>query len=1828
MNRHSAHKNPGPGRRGSTLLIVLALLGLLTLLGLVFFTFANQERASAEYFTEAAKEEPDEVDNGMDYGMRTLLIGPMSGRRNSILFGRAPMVTNLTGGNDSRPNSGTGINLIYWDDPGTAAVERIPVLDQNRDGNRDPILPNAANPDSRLNLVNFVDAQPAHRGRPRPDNLPAPDNGTTYPDANSLFLSWKGYGLRQTPGGVQMVPIIIPSFMRPGMFRQGGETELTATNWYNDVGGDTDPGTDDDPYQSISFRPHRSHVYVNADGQTIDDGTGRPTRRFLDALNPLDTAVIAGLPGGSGGFPFRPPSQITGQPIHDLKDGELGIFTATPAEADDPNFDPSVYELDVDTDGDGIADSIWLDLDYPVLQDPATGAKYTFLYAVSVVDMDALVNLNVHGNLAGDLTTWTPVGGMDPLLSRPGSLSRSNAGLTPSEINPTYALMREVRDSAGNPPPSGDARFEQHERFFGHVPANHFEQANMEWFWLLIGRPELNSGPLPVATSDIADLFAGRFGEPERLYHVCTTANTLADFFRDAPKPGLARQDDNNDVLEGIPGYGVRGLTTPLDFVGSGRWVAAANPRLPILRQVGVTATPSPVQVPQYLGYSLFTRTLNLADIPLGPNQLHYPGEDGTYGTADDLVIPNGNYEFRNVLFDDVNESIAEPEKSQRPADELYSEAATIGLHMADADITAAADDVDERPKNLAPFAFDRPEIRQRFTTSSWSLKEHSLSIPFAPGVLTPFGRDGQPGWAGEDDDNDNSMSPDEFDEVGTWNPTVHGRSEDGFRAWLFNADISLFDSNDTGILEPNGRYEFPPRYGRVQVLSSREFGVNANPLSARTEADGTISEDPFRPQLRRLLRLEAGDGKATFGQLPLSINQHLDVERKPNQAADLIRGTLEYRPLTEHPGARNADGTWANNVLTETNITPCPYPPRDFNGDGEIVDEQEYWARRDRQKMARDIYVLLYTLGGGHDNRNYTGSNLKYTPGALPTDSPTAVSYPLYTQAQLRQMAQFAVNIVDAMDRDGVSTVFEYDKNLGDTIDNSDPVNPVVLRSGWNLDDDPATGDSFPLVPYDHPDQIDGRIGGYDGNYPQDSFERGVVYGVEKQDLALSEVLAIYTRELTSDHTATLYDDQSARAFLHMELQNMTSQDLPLATPVSANDQTAIYRIRRFNEDTPGQVNRENHGKLAFLQDIDPVTSGDVFTIATSDGNDTDPGISPLTSAFQAAHRPSDFYVDFDMNGSYNRIAPAINGGLPTATSAPTDPELQPRSDLDLVHGRDRTGVVFSVNGQGPGGDNEGDFLTQDLPNGVGRIFDPMNPASTESHVIVLERRANPHMPSLTLAENPWIEIDRSYAVFKEFGMEETAAPDQNMPPTDIENTPGGGGLLVQLGSENRTEPLDGSAPPNTTAPAYVAGRRNTLGTLTGVGTFQVYQIHFDRDFTSLGELLHVPLYGPDSLTTQIVDGYRVPNRTNTNDQVNMTDTTNWSSPPTGLDPNAVPPVRTYGRARNPNSALVSGANGKFLLSDFPNPTATLPNGLQQADLDNRWYLLFGMLEVPTRTHRQLGNPLINLDRVPGKINPNTIRHPQILAALLDDPLVTDLDTTFGSGALQETGPPDATPMPSNPISGLRGDWWQQFIASRDGAFTPPGGGHTLYIPGIPGSKPFEAFGRMGGNAFTATAIPTAANHPGQDLERTLFRTFGPDFSDSNRDGRDDNNTGRRLLELGTPGDHAGTSNPGMTPQTRHRLLSKILNNTTTTSNVFVVHMTIGCFEVYEDTTTGVVRIGGEYDITPGDGNPASFNRKRSTFLVDLSEAARAYDKGSNQFDYRRLIKQEVKIQ
>ncbi len=1747
-------------RQGSTLVIVIAMLGLLAFLGMVFYTFAAQERASAEYFSEAAKAAVDDPPNVWDHMLRHVISGPTNrpSDRGSILRSsdRHYSIVSSLVGNDIIPHNGDSIRVIYNTTTG------VPMIDQNYDGTADGV-----------DWLDFVDS-PAVRGRVenRAVARPSPDVDYTYPDLNNMFLAYKGWAVRDNGPSVpiatryERVPVIIPSFFRPQYMKtgntngQGGQNVLTDYDWASAFDG-TDRTTA--KFAARSFRPSPQHL-----AGFLSNGTAVP--RYLTDAEATSLGVT------SGGFPFIPANETNSGNGTALR-GELGIWTGA---------HPSVYELDADNDGDGTNEGIWLDLHFPLQETTDSGGavvKYVVLHSVTIYDMDSLIDVNVHGNLAGlgrnadyKALATAPSGPGNILESLP--LSRSNLGLGPNEINPTWAI------STSNRAPGGSATENQLTRNYGATPDNDLEQANMEWLWILAGRGKFNG-------ADLDDILPGRWGEAERLY----TAVSGTSLVSNLPRPGrpgnadatltggirfggnlAAGQgrdgfDDNQDSSEGeaLASNGrVRPFGTPLDYAGTGttnlgvtsgynqatqRFTVSGNPLLPIMHHD--TASTGPERWLMFSGYSLTRGFLSTVD-------RYMFGQNGTFdnGAGDDLLFNP----FLDPLFEDPLESIFDSELADRAYDLVFGPQDALALQLHSNLLGASVDDISDRVQQLAPVAFDpaNNELRERFTTLSNSLRRFAYKHQLGPDM-------------------------------------TYGTADDGPRAWENTADSDGADNNNDGFPDGDGYLEFPPVFGPSgsKILPYRP-------------------EDPFRPQTRRLLLTEVGENRQSLGQLPLSINHLLDVERNTQTPQEGTREFLQYmqragmrfRPLTEHPDATEAGVVTTPTIPTWSAATPVQFPPQ-------TADEREFWARRDRQKLARDIYVLLYTTGGAEllnrsvpsDPRikDYTGIN---DPAAI-EGSPTS----LYTHDQLRRMAQFAVNMVDAMDSDNVITKFEYDKNLGD---------------GWNLDDDPYVAEYPPLA-----------TATGNGLYPEDSDERGVVYGVEAQQLAFSEVQAIRSPAISGmDHPATPYDDTTIdRDFLFVELQNMLPLRQVLGTTSSNTAATAVWRIARFDRDGPSGDLVENPATpdraIAFLQNLNnEIEGGGRFSISVA----SDPGLA--SSAF---HVDLGDVTTGNFDNTFELIAPnAIGTPLPNSNNqaGSTDPGYDSAlTDLDVIHtdhaiGRfDAVGgnfmeAILNYNG------TDGFHLPTDSLNGE---FDQMG--GLFGFDMTLQRRLNPNMPLLSETDNPWVEVDRIRVLVRPFDLIATDSPAEIYTPA-IPGPPAqpASGKIVNVFSEERIEPLnDGSrrqfgvADASALTPYRLNSIKGDLlpadDDMLGINTqnatnpFLLWQQHFDRDFASPAELMQVPVYGPN-LLTQRLRRSRYP-----------------------AFQQAFPDPAT---ANGADPLLIASAEAMFLGSDFPDQT---PTALSEEDArDNRWYRLMQFVEVPSRVHRMLGNYL-SIDRVPGKLNMNMLRHMEVFAGMVDNPLFanTDInpvnmpyldDSTPGFSGTEfysnPSGPPGGNvPPPGGGPGILPPGWtsnqtqtalpvqdrWLEYLTERDGITTTYDSvnnrASAFWIPGTPNAQPFRSLGY----------VHNSRVDNGQS--QTLLRILSSDRVDLTGGAGSpfELATNRHWLEVGGRVHHRdpGLLSAGMQ---RHQILSKLMNNTTTVSNTFIVYSTAAYFEAIEDPVSGLVRVGGRLDLD-GDSDPEN-DQQRAVFILDRTEAFKAFDAGTGDFDWRRLVKHRTTIE
>lgn len=1896
-------------RRGSTLVIVIALLGLLLFTGIVFFTFAVQEQRASEYFIEAAKSPHSEPQDVWGHMLEQLIVGPNNRQRGSKLWSpmrRHSMIGNLFG-NDVYPHTGTAIEVTTTDvtDINSNTV-RLPVA---RDGLLNMVdspsawgyIGSAATAQQRINRVNTLFTLRGTGGA-----TPEPDVDYTYPDLNTMFLAQRGYAVATDSGGgaPTLVPYIIPSFFRPQYLRsaqtvdsfgarrtQGGVPSDVPTDPFwayaqvnNGTGGAATPeeprntamsdNRDTVPYQQRHFRPHpRDIAGITDDGQVV--------LRYLTEQDATDLGVAA------GGFPLLPENDSSPVNEEPAIQGELGVWTGS---------HPLVYELDFDNDGDGIREGILLDLHYPVQEvTDSSGAsrQYVVLHSLTAYDLDSLLNLNAHGNLAGLPLEYDNAGTTEPHTLRTlfgeGELStqfvsKSNLGLGPNEVNIGHALRRSI-DSLDINRVEADARLAFHlNKHFGAVPTNDLELANMVQAWLMYGRGEYDvdvvtdgAGNITVNELDFKDIISGRWGDP-RLLFASLEQRSPELLLTELPRPGRSgnvfqpvstgvsfggRQgfDDNSNRLVGEPLLRAglaRGFRHPMDFSGGGMHYSALshtfNPTTEQWTHNGINGTPADPRIPillhdsansfgperfrGYIGYSA-SRQQNNSD------PLRYGfGADATFqgrnallsgitgDTADDLI----HQPAFDTLFEDPLETIMEHDAAVRPIDDLFGINDLLALHLSDTDFDPS--EMSERLTDLVPHVFarnqtwkdqpadatarlrDTPDNRQMFTTLSNDFRFIRLPQPFGadmrPGRPGPNGGPGRP-W-----------------DVLSGADTSENRS----RWWEFTADSDGFDRDDDGFADGDGHYEFPPRFWSETMTDGLQ--------DAASTFVQTFSEtDPFRGPVRRLLKVEAGEQTDLVGGLPLSLNHILDVDFPESlppigsrrYRALLQRSGLRFRELTAHPDVSETGVVGENALLTTSEPHEVQFPP-------ETVPEREYWARLDRQRMARDIYVLLYTIGGmkrdvqsGFDViKDYTGVN---DPAK---DEDSTDDDALYTHEQLRRMAQFAVNLVDAMDKDSVMTKFEYDKNLGD---------------GWGLDDNPYTEDFAPATDV-RVNSTDGlaldayqRITAF-GTSPEDSGrngaggvededKRGVVYGVEAQELSFSEVLAFRSDEVaTGDHEATPYDDTlGSRDFLHVELQSLSPNEIDLAATSSTSADRAIWRIVRMDRtltDVAGAMENFETVReplratraIAITEHVENVVAGGGrFSIGVA--NDTSLATTSIFLDLGDA-------TTGNFDGTYELIspeAPTVPLATGPNTSGSTDPAYEPLLDIDTLH-PDHTARFDEVNGN---------FLEDlnlyhgnNVHNGIGGTSHFAADTMRDGFDLVLQRRANPNMPAVDLVDNPWVEVDRTRVIVNPLGLIDSDTP-ATLFQTDAMTGVTSGKIVEQIVSLERDEPLDSTtmpilpnspAPVPQVAPFTIAkavsphrrssikggtgsipdelgvNSRNLTDPTLGISStnvalpFNLWQPHFDRDYASPGELLSLPLYSP-------------------------------SMNPHRLTRTRLGPYQQGNLSGTPDQSDLAGAAAMFLLPDFPDimpPTVTAEDRSQ----DNAWYRLFQFVEVPSRVNRMLGNYL-NQRRLPGKLNLNTVRHLEVYAGLLDDPFLAGLDRT----ATQTQFLQDETIGP-NPR-----DRWAEFISERDGDAvttvvdpaldhsTPAGvnGAYQINLPGIPGeANPFRSLGNQ-------SQVDAAASDDG-GANQTLLRQLAEDLPTEV-----DN---RHWLEVGAKPFHRDPSSiatPALSATTvqRHQLLSKIMNNTTNVSNTFVVYGTAAYYEAFTDPATGFVRVGGRIDLDdPGDNGDLTEDasedhqtgwQQRAVFVIDRTDALSAFDPASGTFDWQRLVKVNVDL-
>lgn len=1558
------HRSSGLPRRGSVLVVVLALLSALMLLGFLFFTLASQERENARYFTASEKfyGPAFNADEAFDFALEQIIVGPRDDYANSALWGgRYSLLASLVG-DDIQPYSGPGVNVVDDTELTTpfnspTAVPGYPVVDQNRDG--DALDGVDAQEQLALNLAEWTIAtgDPNVRGF-----FAQPDVGYSYPDINSPFLAY--IGKEPTTGNT----IIIPSYHRPQYLRGLFDGSVAPADWY------TAPATG--PYV---LRPHADRKI-----RKFDYGTGSivqsPFNRFTDA-----TVVRHGT----------------------FNEG-YWTWDGTPASAAASGF----HELDVDADKDGVKEAVLVDLDHPVEETPDGTQKFIPLYAITLYDLDGLLNLNAHGNLYGDAEDLAnvPAG----LFGGGDFVSRSNDGRRRYQVNPQLAL-----DAGTDANPGVGAA---HTNFFQHSPANAIELANMELWFLLAGRVDYDA-----AGTGIESYHLGRWGEQVRLDAAYRARSSSAyDYSRPGESPDPARNVTGDENL-GTTADGNRGLAfldlsglfprsilfpapaAPEDNQGQGTYVDAATGKVPLLQRLiypGNATFPAGgqgrVRTLAYSNYWLPTVAAaapnNNLVVPLWWLSQNVTGftqplvtltsfgvrtAGSPYNTAL-TVFPYGPGDIGRLV-DDPGETLLDPLLARDQAtDSIFGADEAAFLHL-DGNDPGASYGIVSRLLNLVPANFrdstNAAERRKRFTTVSSDLKSYTLS----PGRM----RD----WETRQDLAGSSTAAElEFANVF---PPLYGPP---------TSTVDVFRPEARGMLQQLD--QFLVRQNAPNVPSSYDSDVLKGlirKLSVNHVAASYVT-DRRDQRPRFVLR------PVTPHPLPGSTPQTtLTGDAIPVPTIEDAQGNV-LAAGTARPYFGVSDELLTLNGLSTRSLGAPPIATGFATGGlSWPAAAQEWYARRDRQNLARDIYTLLYTLG--HVNPLTNVTTTPNTGGAV------------YSDDQLREMAQFAVNLVDAMDPDDTVTAFVYDKNLVD---------------GYTLKDDGYVDQP----PYDP------------ATRRYEDAERGMVFGVEMQKLAFSEALAVFARKYVeppatdgTPHAATQWDDTKHRDFVYVELQNMT----PL--PVGMNGGWSISLVPNAASvpmvtPTPRSLTI-NDGSLA--------PPGGTYTVGVAGDRHNDQNGNPLEDSVMRVDPNS------GASGALPDPIPVVAPALETASPgildfdplvAATDNSMYRVNDFDPTQ---PWGDGQPVGEPGPFDDPDSDGAPPDPKAGVWldlgdqTMRDEIVDGSLIPIRISLRRRLNLNraVPDQVAADsfqdaqkdNPWIEVDVIEVPLKVMSF---ASGDAAAVQTALE---------TRVISSKRREPLD------RTDELVAQGERatsqyqqNNLGgyhaddIATGAS---VWQRHFDRSLASLADVLNVPLYGPGELTDRVTQAGGAAAQ----DQTSI-------AAARILFPETEP--RLMGTAGVP---LLSAGNLWYRLFEF------LEVPQKYGDDDGLpWFAHYGGPSpwgVTTQENLRL--------REFGKLNLNTMRHPHVLGGLLDDPRVMNL----ASGSLPTTNAEDWLTADDR-------DWWQSMLASRDGGFDPFSRSNftqDIVLPGVPSSKPFVGFGESpAGN--TAPFIQTAFN---RTLLRTL---------------------------------------------------------------------------------------------------------------------------------------------
>jgi hypothetical protein len=279
---------------------------------------------------------------------------------------------------------------------------------------------------------------------------------TNGPANNPLYITLDGRNMRafNGPGLTQLYgsPATQPSLLNLPPYNLAALANFRVTNFNPDT-----QGMDED-YDACDLENWFLAIQ-SADGQVVVPSfhrpgilTGASAPLSVNAFGyniPNDWTLNPPTPTSAGGNPkILRPRLIDNSPL----------FPPDPSTPD-----PATGKLtyDIDNDGDGVTDSVWLDLGYSIQRDPV-GKLYKPLFAFMVIGLNGRLPLNTVGNLHARATADQANNGLA------GPNPANNTTMPPSN----YINFPETTGQVPYPGVTGDLSNAQNGYYYKAAPVN------------------------------------------------------------------------------------------------------------------------------------------------------------------------------------------------------------------------------------------------------------------------------------------------------------------------------------------------------------------------------------------------------------------------------------------------------------------------------------------------------------------------------------------------------------------------------------------------------------------------------------------------------------------------------------------------------------------------------------------------------------------------------------------------------------------------------------------------------------------------------------------------------------------------------------------------------------------------------------------------------------------------------------------------------------------------------------------------------------------------------------------------------------------------------------------------------------------------------------------------------------------------------------------------------------------------------------------------------------------------------------------------------------